>query len=78
MVWCVQIWATGDVSHADTIFAKNVQLNNVVYGGAKEGVDAFKTMVTSIFKACATPCASWRAPTCSPHCLVTLSMLVCK
>jgi len=44
------IWGTGDVSLADTIFAKDVQLNNVVYGGAKEGVESFKSMVSGIFK----------------------------
>ncbi len=28
----VQIWATGDVSLADSIFAKDVSLYNLVYG----------------------------------------------
>lgn len=44
------IWATGDVSLADKIFAKDVSLNNAVYGGAQTGIDSFKSMVSGIFK----------------------------
>ena len=69
---CEQIWATGDVSHADTIFAQGVQLNNVVYGGAKQGVDAFKSMVTGIFKAStATSTFCLCLSLCQPHLLGT-------
>lgn len=48
----MQIWATGDVSNADQIMDKNVDLYNVVYGGCKKGVEDFKSMVTGIFKVC--------------------------
>ncbi|CAL8471481.1 g11023 [Coccomyxa elongata] len=44
------IWATGDVSLADSIFAKDVSLYNLVYGGEKEGLNTFKSMVSNIFK----------------------------
>ncbi|EIE22002.1 hypothetical protein COCSUDRAFT_56439 [Coccomyxa subellipsoidea C-169] len=44
------IWATGDVSLADKIFAKDVSLYSLIYGGEKEGLDTFKSMVSGIFK----------------------------
>jgi len=44
------IWATGDVSQADKIFAKDVSTYNLIYGGEKEGLESFKSMVSGIFK----------------------------
>lgn len=30
--FCMQIWATGDVSHADDIMAKDVHLHSLIEG----------------------------------------------
>jgi hypothetical protein len=38
----LQIWATGDVSHADAIFAKDVELYNIIYG------EPFKTFTSML------------------------------
>lgn len=53
----VQIWATGDVGHADDIMASNVKLHSLIEGNSLSGVDTFKSMVSNIFKAC--PITSW-------------------
>lgn len=47
---CMQIWATGDPSKADEIFAKDAHLYNLIYGSKQVGVDAFKKMIHGVFK----------------------------
>jgi len=44
------IWATGDVSHADNIMAKDVKMHSLIEGNSMSGVDTFKNMVKGIFK----------------------------
>ncbi|KAK9836009.1 hypothetical protein WJX81_005706 [Elliptochloris bilobata] len=45
-----QIWATGDPSKADEIFAKDAHLYNLIYGSKQVGVEAFKGMIHGVFK----------------------------
>jgi hypothetical protein len=47
----MQIWATGDVSHADAIFAHDVELFNVIYGEAMQ----FMTSCLCKFAVCIMP-----------------------
>ena len=48
----LQIWASGDVSHADDIMASNVKMHSLIEGNSMSGVDTFKSMVSDIFKVC--------------------------
>lgn len=49
----MQIWATGDPSKADDIFAKDAHLYNLIYGSKQVGVDAFKKMIHGVFEVLA-------------------------
>ena len=49
----MQIWATGDPSKADEIFAKDAHLYNLIYGSKQVGVDAFKKMIHGVFEVLA-------------------------
>ena len=55
MLRCVQIWATGDPSKADEIFAKDAHLYNLIYGSKQVGVEAFKKMIHGVFEVPARP-----------------------
>ena len=44
------IWSTGEASAADKILDKDVKDVNLMFGGEKDGAEAFKSMITGVFK----------------------------
>ena len=55
------IWRTGDAEVADKVLDKDVKDVNMMFGGEKDGVDSFKSMITGVFKVDSMPLF---APTC--------------
>lgn len=59
------IWRTGDAEVADKVLDKDVKDVNMMFGGEKDGVDSFKSMITGVFKVDIMPLF---APTCVLSC----------